>query len=152
MGEASWAYGHGSVSDLLEDPRLAIVVVGTVERKIGETAEQAGSLVFTDFAVAVEQTYLGAASEGVVVHQTGGATDDITFELTDDPLFAPGERYILFLAYDERSSLYFTLSPAARLLIRDGLAYSLTAIYPDRGISDLGLDGVPVHEILDAVD
>jgi len=149
---------YDSLASLFEEPRLAVVVEGTVTGVASESTDpyEAGAvksqISFTDFAFQVEETLFGDVDgTELIIHQTGSRSEDVLQEIHDDPLFEVGDRYVLFLAVDPRSGTYFALGPAARVFVRDGEVFSLSHVYPDRDIRDLGLGGMPIQEFRAAV-
>jgi hypothetical protein len=153
--QASWAHHFEDVAGLTTAADL--VVVGTVAGIEGANADTTtagavtSTLRFTDFVVDVHDVFAGTATDDqITIHQTGGQdADGVRTEIMDDPLLEIGETYIFFMRTDPASHRYVILGgPQGRLMVTSGgRASSLSEIYTDRGISDLGLRNVPLAKI-----
>ena len=153
---ASWAQSYSSIEPMARESDM--VVVGTVTGVGGVTVDsrKAGSvtasLVFTDFQFAVEETFKGSAgSSTILIHQTGGRDGATILEVHDDPLLEVGVRYLLFLRKLSPGQYAVKAGPVGRMLVDGGQVFSLSARYPDRAISDLGIRGQAVSQVKDAV-
>lgn len=151
--EVSWAMGYDDLDSLTRD--AVLVVEGHVTRQTNTSTETAeagdvsGTLVFSDFEFEVDETLKGSeSSSSITLHQTGGTVNDRSMEVRDDPLIEVGERYILFLLEDPNASgtFYVLGGPAGRLVVDQGVVQSLSMIYPERGIDDLGTTDIGVEE------
>ncbi|HKU49743.1 MAG TPA: hypothetical protein VJP79_07315 [Nitrososphaera sp.] len=108
----------------------------------------------TDFEVTVTQLIIGG----------GGGDDDsllspgktlmvqlvTTGEDADYHLMKQGERYVLFLTFNQVTSSYVPVGgPQGRFKVSsDGLVYSLDSIYPDMGFINVKVDGQPLGDFL----
>jgi hypothetical protein len=151
---ASWEDSYRSLSDLTA--AAPYIVVGTVVADAGQRQDdfsagdmRGGALVFTDFQFHVSEVLKGdVTNERLIVHQTGGRANGVLMEVEDDPLFVVGAHYVLYLKYDEPSGRYFVLGgPDGRLELQGERAHSLSQDFPDRGISDLYLQGIPLSQL-----
>lgn len=126
----------------------ALVVSGHVD---GRSQDVADGLLFTDFSFRVSRGYRGDARDGqdIVVRQTGGIqADGIAVEMRDDPLFAEGVEYLLFLKQDPATGKYFVAGgPDGRFVIRNGLIVTLSDTYKDRHIIDTKLRGIRLADV-----
>lgn len=152
---ASWAMSYDSVGSIAE--AADVIVVGTVTGidSVTDDRRQAGAvdapLVFTDFRIRVDETLKGSTAGTLLVHQTGGISGDAIVEIEDDPLLQAGEQYVLFLLNGPGGTFMVAGGPDGRLVVDDGRTSSLSARFAERGINDLGLDGVPLREVRDAI-
>ena len=68
------------------------------------------------------------------------------FEIRDDPLMRVGDAYYLFLS--RRLDAYVVLGgPDGRFVVTEGVVSSLSARYPERGIDDVGIEGMAEDEL-----
>lgn len=151
---ASWAEGYGSIQEM--SSASALVVVGRVEGSKQEERQMSGGpLPFTDFEVVVDRTLKGGLAAGahITVHQTGGIQPDgSTMEIFDDPLFATGSQYLLFLKRDQATGRYFVAGgPEGRFVVDGERVVPLSEVYPDRRIESVPTGGASLGEIAAAV-
>lgn len=151
---ASWEESYRSLDQLTSAAEF--IVVGTVKAEATTDREdfragdlEGGVLVFTDFGFQVTEVLKGAINaESIIVHQTGGRDHGVLMEAEDDPLLEVGAEYVLYLHFDEVGGRYFVVGgPDGRLVVEDGKASSLSQAFPDREISDLYLQGMPVSQL-----
>ena len=73
-----------------------------------------------------------------------------TGEDADYHLMKQGERYVLFLTFNQVTSSYVPVGgPQGRFKVSsDGLVYSLDSIYPDMGFINVKVDGQPLGDFL----
>lgn len=154
--EASWATGYADLASLMAD--ADVVVIGSVDRLLGTNtdARTAGSvtstLIFSDYAFSVERVLKGAVSTPTItIHQTGGTSNGKTQEVIDDPIFVVDERYVLFLREFSAGNYFVIGGPSGRFIVRNDQVSSLSNIYPDRNISDLGLDKVRLEDFVSSL-
>lgn len=128
QAQVSWAHYYGSLGDLAQAADLIVKgkVVGIARSYVDK------GIPFTDFDVEADAVLKGSANSTIQVKQTGG--------ISDDPALVPGKTYFLFL------NNYHSVLGGPRFEVRDGLVYSLSVLYPDRIISDLGVAGTPLVE------
>ena len=110
-----------------------------------------GNTPFTDFTMTVLASEKGSLGTGdsFVLHQTGGynATGQLA-EVTDDPLLEIGTDYLLFLQHDPSSGVYFVVDgPEGRLVVHDSEVISLSSVYKQRHIGDLGLSNKSLTDV-----
>lgn len=97
---ASWGEWYKSITDLKAHTDVA--VAGHFTKVLSQTTGDMG-IPYTDFAFTVDSALydpngkvLGVGSV-LRVHQTGGVVGAVTEDVSDDPLFAIGEKAVLFL-------------------------------------------------------
>jgi hypothetical protein len=146
---ASWALGYDTIPDLAKASDL--VVVGTVGNHDQFAADK---LLFTDFTVNVVSVVKGDVGPSIVVMQTGGIdSQGRLHEIDDDPMFADGATYLLFLRKDPNSAKYYVAGgPDGRFLVEAGQIRSLSAVYPERNIVDTGIDKIALGAASRQVD
>jgi len=144
VASASWAESYASIEDLSAEADL--IAVGTVKDVVGVTGDVIGEnrwgpiiLYFTDFAFSVEQVLKGPQDlREVMIHQTGAADK---WEIRDDPLLKPGDKYVLFLHEYETGKYYILGGPQGRFQIIAGEVFSMNNILsPDIVSWSTGLD------------
>jgi hypothetical protein len=122
-GSASYPSSYDNFAELFAASDM--VALGTVDRVI-EVIPQQGSLFFTRFVFKTERIYKGG-EPGEIILSITGAPDKPGSDLPEDPLFHPGERWVLFLhEFDE--GLYYDLGPWGRYQIIDGKVYSMNRL------------------------
>jgi hypothetical protein len=116
-----------------------------VDRAIEIT--RSGSAYATTWALRVEGLVKGPQMSQLTVSQTG-SPDAPGSDLQGDPLFRPGESYLLFL----REGAQFTyFGPYGRYLVSDGKVYSMNYVVDDGGYrAPAGLDfaGADVNSVV----
>ena len=131
--EVSWAEYYASIEDLSAEADL--IAVGTVKGVVEVTGDVTGEarwgpviLYFTDFAFSVEQVLKGPQNVmEVMIHQTGAAGK---YEVRDDPLLEPGDKYVLFLHEYETGKYYILGGPQGRFQIIEGEVFSMNNVLP----------------------
>jgi hypothetical protein len=143
--------GYGDIPSLKDDADLVVLgeIIGCAN--VGSIRTAVGPLYFTDFAFQIESVLHGAASQStIVVVQSGGIVGGKTVEVIDDPLMRTRDRYVLFLR-EGTAGRYAILGPGARFVVDDELVSSLSAVYPERDILDLGIRDVPLEAFLEQI-
>ena len=125
-GETSWAFGFANLSDL--SVYSDAVVVGVVDRvvEIVPTIQGRHTDYMTRWAFRVEKMLKGKETKELIINQMG-APDQPGSDISDDPLFLPKERYLLFLR-ETPGGTYSSFGPWARYLIWDNKVYSMNHI------------------------
>jgi len=159
VGEASWPVYYESIGRLVDDADL--VLMGTVTGVVG-TSEEVGEpmgdaiplIVSTHYSISVNQIFRRsiASADEIIVTQTGGSAGDRIYETADDPLFAVGDTYLMFVREGGVDSIYdnqFVVlgGPQGRMVVEDDKVWSLSEVYADRQIVDLGIAGTTIDEI-----
>ena len=122
-GSASYPASFDNFAELFAASDM--VALGVIDRVV-EVIPQKGSLLFTRFAFKTERIYKGGEAGEIVLSITG-APDMPGSDLPEDPLFYPGEKWLLFLhEFDE--GLYYDLGPWGRYKIIDGKVYSMNRL------------------------
>ncbi len=144
-GEASWAYAYHSVDDLCT--HSDIIAIGTVKKAI-ESREEGTRLYMTYWAFRVEEVLKGKETGELTVVQMG-SPDVPGSDMKADPLFLPGDRYLLFLKESSTGNLYF--HPQGRFMVWENKVYSMNYILADgaslRPVPELNLNGVDLDII-----
>jgi hypothetical protein len=126
----------------------AIVVAQVVECEKIHSHPKSRELRLTDVRVAVEKRISGSISEG----STTSAEMVSSGSDADPHIMLQGERYVLFLAYNQVTQSYFPVGgPQGRFQIVDDKAYSLDKLYPNAGYIQVKVDGQRLDEFLAAV-
>src|SRR5690242_9090029 len=142
--DASWATMYKSVGELKKNSDLA--VSGT----FGEVVDQTGdphTLLYRDYSFTVTKVlHAGAAvsvHEGdvITIHQTGGVASGIKQEIADDPLFASGDKAVLFLHQDGPKAYHVIGGPSGRFKVNAG-----------GGVARINEEGVPFSGSIDSLD
>lgn len=91
----------GAVLPYVKPPEMIqrsdVIVVGTVASATATVANEAGTAVYTDFNVAVEQTLKGGPPSEIVVRSPGGWVPGTGRVVQMEPLIGVGEHVLLFL-------------------------------------------------------
>lgn len=147
----SWAYAYDNVEQL--SIKADLIVVGRIAKVIAETSEGiwgAGHLYFTDFSFDVDKVLKGKEVKQITIHQTGAVGKQ---EVSDDPLFVPGEQYILFL-HEYEDGKYFVLGgPQGRFKIVGDEVFTMNRVLPDKVVLPQGLDinGMQKTDFIDSI-
>jgi len=142
VANLSWASHYQDICELCTEADL--IAVGEIDRVINETSDKVAEaewgpviIYTTDFAFWIEQILKGKEAKEIILHQTGAAGKE---EISDDPLFKLGEKYILFL-HEYEAGKYFVLGgPQGRFKIIDDKVFSMNRVLPDKVVLDPGLD------------
>jgi hypothetical protein len=125
-GEASWAFGFDNLTDL--SVYSDVIIIGVVDRvvEIKPATQGRHTDYMTRWALRVEKVMKGKETKELVINQSG-SPDLPGSDISDDPLFLPGERYLLFLR-ETTDGTYFKFGPWGRYLIWDNKVYSMNHI------------------------
>lgn len=115
---ASWAEHYSTVQTL--GAHSDIAVAGQFSNIVKQYSDPSTEIPYSDFGFTVESIVsnpggLAIASGTVItVHQTGGSSGNIKFEVGDDPLFQVGSRYVLFLRQYQPGYFFVVGGPGGR--------------------------------------
>jgi hypothetical protein len=143
----SAAAGFTSLHEIASNSE-AIVVAKVDECEKVHSHPKSKDLRLTDVKVTVERQVSGSIPEGsaTTVELVSSGSD------ADPHIMVQGERYVLFLAYNQITQSYFPVGgPQGRFQIVDGKVYSLDQLYPNTGFIQVKVDGQPLDEFLAAV-
>jgi hypothetical protein len=111
-------------------------------------------LYFTKWAFRVEKVLKGDKVKELIIGQSGSPNQPGTDD-RDDPLFLPGEQYLLFLNGDS-SGVYHNFGPQGRYLIWENKVYSMNYILlPEAQYKpppELDFNGVELDTIADDIN
>jgi hypothetical protein len=157
-GEASWAFYFDNLADLCA--YSDVIAVGEVDRVVEIVVHiNVNEMLYsTRWALRVEQVLKGKETGELIINQTG-APNQPGSDIRDDPLFLPGERYLLFLR-EGTPGIYFSFGPLGRYMVWNNKVYSMNYILlPEAGYHappELDFDGVAldtlVGDIVELVD
>ena len=138
----SWANHYHDIGDLCTEANL--IAIGEIKNVINETEDKVAEarwdpvvVYFTDFTFQVDKVLKGDEVKEIILHQTGVSGKQ---EIKDDPLFKPGEEYILFLQEYETGKYFVLGGPQGRFKIINDKIFSMNRILPDKVLLDSGLD------------
>lgn len=119
-----------------------MIAMGEISRVIEVTSGH-GSIFFTRFGFRIEKTIKGEVADEVILNITG-SPDIPGSDLGEDPIFKPGERYVLFL-HEYEEGRFYSMGPWGRYKIIDGRVYSMNRLVDIGWYNQLDLDcnGVP---------
>lgn len=102
----------------------------------------------TDFDVTVENSVKGDLPIGrTLTVQLVTSGEDAEYHL-----MKAGERYVLFLTFNQITSSYVPVGgPQGRFKVVEGLVYSLDGIYPDLSFIRVKVDGQPLDDFLSEI-
>lgn len=126
----------------------AIIIARVGECEKVHSHPKSKELRLADISVTAEETVVGSISKGysTTVELVSSGPD------RDPHIMKPGERYVLFLAYNEITQSYFPVGgPQGRFQIVDDKVYSLDGLYPELGFIRVKVHGQPIEEFLSAV-
>ncbi len=152
-GSASWAFYFDNIADLCT--YSDVVAIGVVDRviEIVPPLTERGHLYQTRWAFRVEKVLKGKDTGELIVNQTG-APNQPGSDIRDDPLFLPGERYLLFLR-EATSGIYFSFGPQGRYMVWEDRVYSMNHILLDGAAyhapPGLNFDGVALNDLADDI-
>ena len=156
--DVSWAQSFSSIDELVSDSFVDLIVVGEIDRVIGVTRNKAAEnsrgpvyVYFTDFSFRIDSVLKGADTKEVLIHQTGAVAEG---EIDQDPLFKPGERYVLFLHEYDSGKSFVVGGPAGRYSIIADKVYSMNHILPLKTyfVSEgLNIDGVLESDFIESI-
>ena len=125
--QIDYAFGFNNLSDLTAFSDA--IAVAVVDRAV-EVTRQNGPYS-TRWALRVEKTLKGAQLSRLSVSQTG-SPDVPGSDGSEDPVFVPGERYLLFLR-ESAPGQYFYFGPNGRYLIWNDKVYSMNHVIVGAG-------------------
>ena len=145
-GQSSYAFGFDNLSELTAFSDMIAAVV--VDRAVS-VEQQYKILYSTQWALRVEKVLKGPPLGQLSLSQMGSPVVPGS-DPSDDPLFLPGERYMLFLR-EYAPGKYGTFGPWGRYLIWDDKVYSMNHIIVGgggyRAPPELDFDGVPLNSV-----
>lgn len=153
---ASWAYSYGSLDELRAASDLVVLATVTglrgveVEERNTDDGQPLSALAFSRWDLSVDRVIKGTITDGetILVNQTGAQSPTGVQEIQDDPLFAQGDQYLLFLKAVPGGMYAVLGGPAGRLVVRNGAVSSLSAEHPAREIEDLRLASTPLDQVI----
>lgn len=125
-GEASWAFGFDNLTDLCRYSDA--IIIGVVDRvaEVISQNESRHTWYRTKWVFRVEKSLKGKVTREIIINQSG-SPEQPGSDITDDPLFLPKERYLLFLR-KTADGTYFHFGPYGRYLIWNGKIYSMNYV------------------------
>jgi hypothetical protein len=147
-----WAIYYQNLAELYRGADL--IAYGEIDRIIEVQAQtishtDRGDIIHynTDFDFNIIQVLKGDETEEAVIHQLGAAGK---MTVMDDPLFEPGEAYILFLRKTESGICVVLGGPQGRFKVNDGKVYSMDNAYTDKIIisPELSYNGVDLNNFI----
>ncbi len=134
--DVSWDQSYSNIDDLVSDSFVDLIVVGMIDRvveitktKEAETSQGPVYVYFTDFNFRIESVLKGTDRKEIVIHQTGAESGG---QINEDPLFGPGERYLLFLHEFAPGKSFVVGGPEGRYRIIDGKVFSMNYLLPPK--------------------
>ncbi len=129
-----WAIYYQNIAELYQGADL--IAYGKIDRVIEVQAQtishtDRGDNIHynTDFSFDISRVLKGDETGEAVIHQLGAAGK---MPVMDDPLFEPGEKYILFLRKTESGICVVLGGPQGRFKVDDGKVYSMDNAYTDK--------------------
>jgi hypothetical protein len=154
--EPSWAYIYTNMADMCT--HSDVIAIGSVKELIGTV--EAGAMLYKSFwNFKVDEIRKGDKVKKLTILQTG-SPDVPGSDFKSDPLFLPGDRYLLFLKEGSEGNYYF--HPQGRFFIWHNRVYSMNyilsnnvALPPVPGLNcngdDLSTIKDKIAEIVDSV-
>jgi hypothetical protein len=127
--EVSWAEEYDSIGDLKAHADLA--VVGTFSSIDDQTTLD--SIPYTDFGLTIERVLYPKDGQSVkpgsvvLVHQTGGVVDKVTYQVDGDALFKIGEAVAVFLVEYQHGYYRVIGGPTGRFEVINGIVSPASA-------------------------
>ena len=120
--EPSWSNWYTDLKSLKED--ADIVAVGTILKANPSVLEDnipMTSFVFGISDLILDQKKLVQNSQTIIIKQTGGLLTNTLYEMQGDPLFKQGERFLLFLRFNENHTQTYVIGgPSGRFTLENG--------------------------------
>lgn len=142
---AALVVGFTTLEEIVENSDS--IVIAQVDQCVKvHSHPKAKEIRLTDFEVTVEKTIRGDISEGkIVTVQLVTSGEDADYHV-----MKAGDRYVLFLTFNEITSSYVPVGgPQGRFLIdNSNRVYSLGNIYPDLGFLAVKVDGTPLEDFV----
>lgn len=107
-----------------QTPLVALVTVMSSVGRDDVTGTSQQPVIVTDLTLHVERRVGKSNLEQVVVTQLGGSVGDRGMQVSDQPLLAPGQRYIVF-ADPAQKQRPFPIGPAGVLHVVEGRVFGL---------------------------
>ena len=126
------------------------IVIADVDRCVKvHSHPKAKEIRLTDIEVTIEKSIMGDLRPGATVSvQLVTSGED-----AEDHVMLAGERYVLFLTFNQITSSYVPVGgPQGRFVIVDDLVYSLDSIYPNLGYINVKVDGQPLDYFLSEIE
>lgn len=139
--DASWAQHYSTVAELKKHTDVA--VHGTITKLI-ETTKDAKGIPATTYELTVSNVILdrkhqlSAAKPTLTIRQSGGVVNGVTYQVTDDPMFAVGDELVLFLAEGSTGLYHVIGGPNGRYAVDGGKVKAFnaeTAAAPEAPVS-----------------
>jgi hypothetical protein len=146
--EASWAIAYNDVKSA--KAASDAVLLGTIESVKSVTGGgSAAGVVATDFVFKIEQTIVDAHhllhGSTIIIHQTGGITNDTKYEVSDDPLFQVNEHALLFLRIYQPGYAFVVGGPSGRFIVENNL---VKPRFNAEGMTSMRTQSVPVKDFI----
>ena len=122
------------------------IVVADVEKCVKVHSHPKSKEVrLTDIEVTIGRSIKGDMPAGsIATVQLVTSGEDAEYHL-----MKAGERYVLFLTFNQVTSSYVPVGgPQGRFMIVDGFVYSLDGIHPDLSFINVKVDGQPLDDFL----
>ncbi len=114
---ASWANYYETFAELKAESDI----IAVVEIKEVKNQYTVGDIPMTNFLTVVSEPIYGVEdSEEVVVVQTGGIINNQLFQIEDDPLMTPGEKYLIFGEKNDLGTITILGGPQGRYSYSEG--------------------------------
>ena len=126
------------------------IVIADVDRCVKvHSHPKAKEIRLTDIEVTIGKSIMGDLRPGATVSvQLVTSGED-----AEDHVMLAGERYVLFLTFNQITSSYVPVGgPQGRFVIVDDLVYSLDSIYPNLGYINVKVDGQPLDDFLSEIE
>lgn len=125
------------------------IVVADVEKCVKVHSHPKSKEVrLTDFELRIERSIKGDMPIGsTTTVQLVTSGEDAEYHL-----MKAGERYVLFLTFNQVTSSYVPVGgPQGRFIIVDGLVYSLDGIHPDLSFINVKVEGQPLDDFISEI-
>ncbi|MDD5190496.1 MAG: hypothetical protein PHE50_05575 [Dehalococcoidales bacterium] len=144
-----WDYHYSDLKTLCGSADL--IAMGTISKTVQIVKEQV-SLYSTRSAFQIETILKGEAGKEVIVTQIG-TPEMPNYDPAEDPLFKPGEKYILFLK-NNPSGIYSGFGPWGRYKIIDNQVFSMNNFLFEAHYDAKGLDfnGVEINDFISQIN
>jgi hypothetical protein len=127
----------GTFAEVLKaTPLVAEVTVVGLEGRDDVTGTSKQPVIVTDLTLQLERSIPKRAETKVVLTQLGGAIGERGMQVSDQPVFVKGERYVVF-ADPSQKQRPFPMGPAGVLHVVDGRVFGLDG----RAVLEVRADG-----------
>lgn len=114
----SWAETPTTLAELDDLAETVVRVRITGVSGTGNIDSTNGApLPYTEFDAEVVERIAGDAADSIVIRQSGGSLDGVTYAIAEDPLMSPGEEYVLFLTEWAPGSYKINGGPSGRFTV-----------------------------------